>query len=380
MDKKLLIPFLLLCSGPLLSAQEEPKVVRFAREQLSRFTQPSRHFDTTYVVQPRMLWSIAWENTLIRTGVGLTSEVTVTDFGDTPASPVHATLESRLQRRLYKKVGGIVSYGGLRLAYGREADKRNPGRNTFSSLSLTRPSFGVQVQYYKISEYVEGSLSVDGVSTPTPFLSAEPALMRDMSIDLYYLFNHRRFSYTSTALGRTLQRRSAGSWMLASRFMQGEVAMDEADLFFPDMTVGLSRYTSQQASFGAGYSFNWVPLHRDPVEEASGKGLRNLTVNATLLPMASLYNHVMTETVSKENPEGEMTRYNGTLAFAMSARLGLGFSWDRYFLSATAGYNRFGFTGKTNTLWLENGTQRFDIDTRGLFHDLTARIQFCVKF
>ena len=156
-------------------------------------------------------------------------------------------------------------------------------------------------------------------------------------------------------------------------------ALNQDDELFLSITSGLSKYGTQQAMLGGGYSVNWVPLHRNPENPRNGKGLRNLTLNATLLPMLSYYNHIVSE--AKTEQGGTITtRFNGNLSLAVTAKAGLGFSWDRYFLNAMVIYNHFGFKNAANTVWQDDGNTRNDIDTKARFFDLTAKIQFSVKF
>ena len=378
MDRKILTTLLALCFTVALPAQNYGRLIGWAVQATSRFL-PERSRDSSYVFKPQMRWSVGWENTLIRTDVDLTSDITTTDYTPSAESTVHALFRTSPQDRLYKKVGGYVAYSGFKLGYGVEVGKKSPGRDKYFSLSLSRPSFGGSVQFYRIHEYIDASLAIDGVEEPYLFPSDYPGLLRDMSIDAYYVFNNKRFVYNATSGAAQLQRRTCGSWMLAGRFLQGDIALNQDDEFFLSITSGLSKYGTQQASLGGGYSVNWVPLHRDPENPRNGKGLRNLTFNATLLPMVSYYNHVFSE--AKTGQDGTVTtRFNGTLTLAATAKAGLCFCWDRYFLNAMVLYNRFGFNGATNTFWQDEGRLRNDIDTRALFFDLTAKIQFSVKF
>ena len=378
MERKILVALLALCFTTALSAQNYGRLAGLAMQVASRFL-PERSRDSSYVFKPQMRWSVGLENTLIRTDVDLTSDITVTDYTLPTESTVHALFETSPQDRLYKKVGGYVAYGSIKLGYGVEVGKKSPGRNKYFSLSLSRPSFGGSVQYYKIHEYIDASLAIDGLDEPYLFPSDYPGLLRNMAIDAYYVFNNKRFVYNATNGGTLLQRRTVGSWMLAARFLQGDIALNQDDELFLSITSGLSKYGTQQAMLGGGYSVNWVPLHRNPENPRNGKGLRNLTLNATLLPMLSYYNHIVSE--AKTEQGGTITtRFNGNLSLAVTAKAGLGFSWDRYFLNAMVIYNHFGFKNASNTVWQDDGNTRNDIDTKARFFDLTAKIQFSVKF
>ena len=191
----------------------------------------------------------------------------------------------------------------------------------------------------------------------------------------------RRFSYSSALNGKKLQRQSAGSWMIAARYMQGDLTVNGQDSRLISLTQGLTRYSTDQFSFGGGYSFNWVFLHRDPVDPSGVKGLRNLTLNLTADPMVSFYNHV-TSINDLARTGQERTSFDGRLALAVHAHAALGFSWDRFCLSAQLSHNRFGFDSAAQTIWSETqeGRRRNEVETGARFRDLTGKIQLFARF
>ena len=139
----------------------------------------------------------------------------------------------------------------------------------------------------------------------------------------------------------------------------------------------LSRYSTKQFHVGAGYSYNWVVLHQDPRDGRSWKGLQNLTVNLTALPMISLSNNIYTERGFGRVPV--RTRHAGHTAFSPTLRAGVCYAWDRYYVTVQAHYNRFGFRGANSVIVEDDGESR-TVNTRGVFYDLTAKVQLNVRF
>ncbi len=144
------------------------------------------------------------------------------------------------------------------------------------NISLYSNQLGLDLFYrktgndYKVRTLVLG----EGVNTDA---------MRDVGFDglstsikgfnLYYIFNHHRFSYPAAYSQSTVQRRSCGSWLAGigytshslqvdwaslSRLMAerlGQETLDKAQID-SSLTVGSVRY--RDLAFSAGYAYNWV--------------------------------------------------------------------------------------------------------------------------
>ncbi|MBR1927922.1 MAG: DUF4421 family protein [Bacteroidales bacterium] len=367
-----------------LSAQDDrPRMPEgIVGRVFSSLTRPHPKKDTAYILRSPLPWSFSLDNTLITTGAKLHSDITVTEYQSLnqalmEASTVRATFENRLQRHLHKKAGLSVGYGSLRISGGLEIGAKNPGKNSFLSLSLRRPTFGATVRFIRLQEYLEGNLAVEGVP-PQTFISDYPGIMRTMTGDVYYLFNGHRFDYNATQGCNVDQRRSSGSLMTLAKYLQGDLLMDRRDQFMLAVTEGLYSYTTQQVSLGIGYSYNWVTFHRDSDDRKNWKGYRNLTFNFTAIPMASVYNHMYS---LEELGDGQInkTKLNGTIVPTYTFRSGLSFSWSRYSLVGTVVYNRFGFDGMHTTIWRDNNHLKNDLKTKCAFDDLTAKMRLVVR-
>lgn len=74
--------------------------------------------------------------------------------------------------------------------------------------------------------------------------------LKSLNVNVYYAFNHRRFSYPAAFTQGYIQRRSAGSFMLAVSG-QGQKAVTKSDY------ESVLKVTN--IGIGAGYGYNWVP-------------------------------------------------------------------------------------------------------------------------
>ncbi len=352
---------------------------RAVKSFFDKVTGPDPRFDSSYVTRPALPWSFSLETTLISTGSVLESDIKTTDYTLTGSPAINAVLESRMQRHLHKKVGGSIGYGSLSLSGAVEVGSKNPGKNTFMSFAVRQPSYGAKIQFFKTHEYIDGNLDVEGVSQPYKFTSDYPGMMCTLTLDAYYLFNHKRFSYTAATEGNFIQHRSAGSWITIVKYLQGDMSLDRNDKFMLSFSNGLCRYITRQVSLGAGYSFNFVPIHRNASDPLSGRGFRNLTINLSAIPMASLYNHLITYWLVKNDNSSGRAQFDGKIVPAFIVRGGLSFSWDRFSLVTSASYNRFGFNGLPSVMWEDGHGLKHETDTDGVFDDLTAKFSFIVR-
>ena len=378
-SSKYILVLALLCAAVSASAQDVDELWVQVKDYMHQLASRKKDIDPDYALQPELKWNATLEGTGIRMGADLHSDITQTDLsGETPQT-TNATLETGMKKRLYKKLGGGLSYGGLGFSFGFEVGKASPKRNTYFNLGSTGSYYGARVQYYKTHEYVEGTLDIDTDDfIPISLTSDNPCQVRDLTIDGFYAFNRKKFVYTATYGGRIVQRRSAGSWMVAAKYLQGDFSFDKNDAVLITLLNGLNRYSTMQALVGGGYSYNWVVLHRDPRDRKTWKGLQNLTLNVTALPMISLFNDIRTEQGSGRTLK--QMKYTGQLAFSPTLRAGLCFAWDRYYVNVYAGYNRFGFHGADTLIEEDNGRLRTNVKTRGTFYDLTAKVQLNVRF
>ena len=384
MERKMIwLLALLLCVAPVraqdVSVETEEQssswIVRTVKKVVRKVTSPNGKLDSAYVFQMPLLWTAGVETTLIGSTVDMHADVVEWPLSGWPEPGDSYGMDFNLQRHLYQKVGLLVGFGGLYAGYGVEVGERRKDRNTYFSLGLSAGSYGVQIQNYVINDYIEKAGGPYGRSA----VSAYPGRLRDFGVDAYYVFNNRTFVYHAAYKGQKIQRRSVGSWMLSGRYLQGDLTVDTRDTEFLEITDWLGRYATQQISLGGGYSFNWVFLHRDPSDGAKVKGLRNLTLNLTALPMASFYTHVDSYHLPEEK-DPVRTRFDGKLAVTFQAHAALAFCWDRFSVNVQVHHNRFGFRGASQSLRSAERGLRYDVDTRALFQDLTGKVQFYVRF
>ena len=385
MFKKIILLLALSCLSPLLLAQESRKdsvkawLYDIAEDVWTMIVSPNKRLEPTYVFQTPASWRASVDGTAIGSTVRIHSKIhEISQMGDT-YDEIDARLNYRLKSSLYKKVGLGGGYGGLTFGYGVGIGNHGAKENKFMNIDLSSTFYSVRVQRYVINQYVEGTLSGDSFDMDYDFVSDKPGQMKDFSIDALYAFNSRKFALTAPYKGKMLQRRSTGSWVASAKYMKGDLALNMDDQFILTMTQGLGRYITRQLAFGGGYSYNLVFFHHDPVRNSSSEGLRNLTLNVTALPMVSLDNWIKAITYQNGEESGKK-QFSGHPAFALRAFAALCYSWDRYAVNAQIHHNNFGFTGVTTTIESDGGRIKDEVSTNAMFRDLTAKVQFFVRF
>lgn len=338
-------------------------------------TAPNAKLDSNYIYQTPRLWTIGPHVDMIHTGMSLNSDIA--DISD--KEEIRATLTNTLRSRLYTKVGASISFGSIRLSYGVEVGRKSAERGKYTSLGISARQGGIQLTYYDVSEYVDGVLKIDLEGEPVTinYTSDAPGRMKDLMISGMYIFNSTRFDYGAVYSGRVLQRRSAGSFMASARYMRGDITFDIDDIVTRVLLNENGRYVFNQYSVGGGYSYNWVPYHRDG--DARGRGVRNVAVNLTLMPQLTFVNYIDMFSYSDDDP-GRRTRVKGRLGLNYIGRAGVSFSWNRFILCSSVSYNRFMFRGAGSTQSYDDSKETYSVESSCLFHDMTANVQLKIRF
>ena len=366
--KKLLSIIILLFGLVSLQAQETTIWQKF-----NYFLTKPAVVDTTRIYQPKPCFSLG----LFTTGQKAGFDVDV-DFGinlDEMGS-LNGVSSYSITENLCKKIGLEVGYGNVGFGYGLEVGPRSATKKRSFAFNIVGKSWGVRLNYFKITNPFTSGLALgdegDSLYIHDEFTTEELASLRNFTIDGYYVFNNKRFAYPAAYKMGLVQRRTAGSWMLTARYMQGdlynspEAAWDSYNL--------LDCFSTMQASLGGGYSVNFVLWHKDPIGPRD-EGLRNLTINMTAMPVLTLFNYLKTTTYEY----GEDGKYNGekvskVLCYPVPNYIGCAAAsltiW-RFYFSAQFTYNRFYFRSRDafNANQMDIPDYIDALSFRGIFHD-----------
>ena len=205
-----------------------------------------------------------------------------------------------------------------------------------------------------------------------PYQLSKPIRVRALTLDGYYLFNGKRFSYAAAYDQSVVQKRSAGSLMAGAMYYHSTVAYDEGrDAEFIMYMNDIGRMKQYQLSLGGGYAYNLVPC-------------KGLLVSAMGMVMLTAYNrldvwrynsHLREEEIRVHSDpqavyedlsgltEDEITDLYLTIwplegheksvihsrvKPVVDARLSLTYNLGNWFINANAVLNRFGYRHDRN--------------------------------
>ena len=232
--KKILAIFLAVM-GPLalpLSAQN--LFQRFDSVMTEKYRKGD--IDTAYIMRPRTKWTVKARFNLS----GATIESEGIDKGQHFKSEMTADYKSTLSMG--------ISYLGISLN-----TALNPAKllGKYNDYELNINSYGNRFGWDFIFQNAHNFTGwhdhegMERIELPADMLS-----VKTLNLNAYYAFNSRRFSYPAAFSQNYIQRRSAGSFLLAASGMGQQAKLDWNQKMELKMTnIGM----------GAGYGYNYVP-------------------------------------------------------------------------------------------------------------------------
>ena len=263
--KKILAIFLAVM-GPLalpLSAQN--LFQRFDSVMTEKYRKGD--IDTAYIMRPRTKWTVKARFNLS----GATIESEGIENGQHFKSEMTADYKSTLSMG--------ISYLGISLNTALNPAKLLGKYKDFEiNLNSYNNRWGFDFIYQDARNF-KGWHETEGQSRLE--LPPEVLTLKSLNVNAYYAFNHRRFSYPAAFTQSYIQRRSAGSFLLAVSG-QGQRAKTKAQY------ESLLNVTN--IGIGAGYGYNWVPsrhwlLHISSLPTFTVFSNTSLTVNDERIPL-----------------------------------------------------------------------------------------------
>lgn len=153
--------------------------------------------------------------------------------------------------------------------------KINDKRRQEYDLSLYSSMLGIDIYYrrtgndYKIRQlYLGETINTD----PIKGAGFDGLTSSIKGFNIYYIFNHRRFSYPAAFSQSTIQRRSAGSPLLGIGYTRHTLEVDWKELnnlvanrlggsVAVDSTLMFDKIKYTDVSVSGGYAYNWVFAH-----------------------------------------------------------------------------------------------------------------------
>ncbi len=194
--------------------------------------------DTSYLERPDKRWNI-------RVGNNITSSSIKMEAGKNSAH-----LKGELEADMKMTTQFKISYTGLSLALSINPGKLK-GKNTDWGLNFNTSGrrMGVDVTA-SISKTFKGEVERYGMKE---WINTGDIQQKLIYVTGYYAFNARKFSYAAAMNQSYIQKRSAGSWLLAAAFYGSTITAEDRGHF---------KMNHVDVALGGGYGYNWVPAKR----------------------------------------------------------------------------------------------------------------------
>jgi len=234
----------LLTATPPADAQKAFSLSHFADSVLMvRYWRAN--IDTNYVTRPQTKWT-------------LTGRFNVSGSTISAEGKAHGKyFETRLSADKKATVSVGVNYLGLGLNL-----SINPAKilGKYSDYELGFRSYGKRVGFditYQDAHNYKGWTEVDGARQDVT-TSEDLFRLKTANLNAYYVFNAHRFSYPAAFVSSYIQRRSAGSFLLAASAMwqKGEIKGEGSGVTEGRKPID---YKMTHIGIGGGYGYNYVP-------------------------------------------------------------------------------------------------------------------------
>ena len=372
---------ILVIGLPMQAQSLKEKALKYWNKAL----QPNPSLDSTRIFQPAKRWSFRVGYEMRQVGASIRSDFSIR----TPDVAYDFTLTQTLQDRAAHHIGFNVGFGPVSLGYSHEVGRKE-GVSSGLSFAYQGTFWGASFRYSKFSSRIQENMELTLPDNPdydsaSSFLSLDPGEMVNLIVDGYYAFNRHRFSYSAAYDGKTIQRKSTGSWIVGAKYMQGGFKLQPTESVLLDISEGIGQYSTYQFSLGGGYSFNWVLFHRDAESRQDFGRLRNLTLNLTAMPMLTVFNR----TVTRQYTEVGLFKYSDQIAQSIAmtgniqpnfmARAGLNWSQGHFYLNLWTDYSMFRFyNGKRHYDTRDNVP--FDMGQSGNFTHFRVNFSLSYRF
>ncbi len=230
----------------------KPGLLNFASKVYQFYTKAFNNYDTAYVVGIKPPWKIMLKNNeWIDTYGGIIADNDMKVF---------------MHSNVYSSVGFHVSYLGIGYTYMFDLDNvfgGDPTRHSKWDLTFATSRFSFEAYHSRN----EGEVTIGRFGD---YNNKRPANVKfnrlsriSSGFDIYYFFNHRKYSQAAAYSYSKIQKRSAGSFIAGFLVATQNVSIDfrtlpdEMRQYLPDGPQ-VYKYHYRSYSFLAGYAYNWV--------------------------------------------------------------------------------------------------------------------------
>jgi hypothetical protein len=323
--------------------------------------------DRNYIDLPKQPWAVVLKGNVNRTDFKMRSVIDHAEQID-PDVKGPVLWEPRVKTDPSFYAGLWVGYRGIGFGYSHNVGGDKGHLLTFNAVSSM---YGANLRIHNFEtdepkvtmtgnfrDEETGEFGLEPQKIKGKYELITPLKVRTLTLDGYYLFNGKRFSYVAAYDQTVTQKRSAGSFMAGAMYHHTTMKFNgpgNADLVLLMDDIGVMK--QWLVSVGGGYGYNWVPC-------------KGLLVNAMAMPMIAVYNRSKSWRYNSEfrervieNPEMEdddillildshlvpitepdplgqkyITTKNSRIRLVADTRMSISYHWSRFFVNANGSY------------------------------------------
>lgn len=197
------------------------------------------HTDTNYICRPKTHWTFQLFGDIYGHDIGFFQ-------GDN---------NYELSSLCKSSIGISAAYRGLSVSVTLDLLKKIKKKTDIEyNINYYGSWFGVDLQLSRISSFNERYGEARGIN--------KNAMLRNISLNGYYLFNYKKFTYSAMFDQTWLQKRSAGSPLLSVTGYLSSSQIGTPPNVEPMRSLQLDHLNLAFVALGAGYAYNFVPRGR----------------------------------------------------------------------------------------------------------------------
>ena len=327
-----------------------------------------RGLDRRYIASPQKPWQIIVQGNMNQSDLKMKAVIDGPELFDDDWGDVN--WESRIKTDISTYTGAWVGYRGYGIGYSKNV---GGDKGSIFKLGAMGGAYGVNFRIHKF-QTDEPTVNLSGympdwLQANFTYSLTNPIKVRLLTLDGYYLFNGKKFSYCAAYDQSVIQKRSAGSLMAGAMYYHSTIAYDKglnADFIMFMNDIG--KMKQYQVSLGGGYAYNFVPC-------------KGLLVSAMGMMMFTVYNRLdvwrynsllrMNSIESRKNPDSAIdyeddpadldyedvekifqiwpmeehpkTINHSRMIPIIDARLSVTYNWGDFFFNANAQVHDFRF-------------------------------------
>ncbi len=317
-----------ICTNVCAQGKTEKENNGFVRNIVHRIFYPQVRYDTLYIGRPWGKWTVSLNENLMQHHYNLVI--------DGESDPIRSKLNTTTGIGVaYRGVGAVISVNFRKIS-GKTNDRD-------FGLRLLNSCFGGEIRLFSVGDFYDTRFKTE-VSYKNN--------LKGLTINAYYVFNNKKFSYPAAFSFSQIQKISAGSMTAVMSFhsdnlwlgYDNDIYQEVLDHYYEDwgfhevqrdsITEVLSGWTTKYLSAGIGYAYNWVPERSWLIHFSIEPALMIWNKRAMSLSDVFYSRKTNAEDFDIEIKDNNYNVPYFPLNFCCNGKASISYSWERGYVAA----------------------------------------------